>query len=67
MVSRSSSVHPTDSYANYLDVAAASRAVQPLLAFQFERFTLTHRDGSYAVHGARAQRIRGGEVGSFRA
>lgn len=44
-------VHPTDSYANYLDVAAEARTVRPLLAFQFERFTLTHRDGSYAIHG----------------
>jgi predicted permease len=44
-------VHPTDSYANYLDVAEQSRTVRPLLAFEFERFTLTYRDGSYAVHG----------------
>jgi len=44
-------VHPTDSYANYLDVAAEARTLRPLLAFQFERFTLTHRDGSYAIHG----------------
>lgn len=44
-------VHPTDSYANYLDVAAASRTIRPMLAFQFERFTLTHRNGSYAVRG----------------
>ncbi|HTM26460.1 MAG TPA: ADOP family duplicated permease [Vicinamibacterales bacterium] len=44
-------VHPVDSYANYLDVAAEARTVRPLLAFEFERFTLTHRDGSYAVHG----------------
>ena len=45
-------VHPTDSYANYLDVAAASETVRPMLAFRFERFTLTHRDGSYAVSGS---------------
>jgi predicted permease len=44
-------VHPVDSYPNYLDVASQARTVQPLLAFQFERFTLTHRDGSYAIHG----------------
>ncbi len=44
-------VHPTDSYANYLDVAAQARTVRPLMAFQFERLTLTCRDGSYAVHG----------------
>src|SRR5262249_12750637 len=44
-------VHPVDSYANYLDVAAAARTVRPLLAFQFERFTLTYGGGSYAIHG----------------
>jgi predicted permease len=44
-------VHPVDSYANYAEVAAQARTVRPLLAFQFERFTLTNRDGSYAVHG----------------
>ncbi len=44
-------VHPTDSYANYLDVAEQARTVRPLLAFEFQRFTLTYRDGSYAVHG----------------
>jgi putative ABC transport system permease protein len=45
-------VHPVDSYANYVDVAAQARTVRPLLGFQFERFTLTHRDGSYAIRGA---------------
>ena len=45
-------VHPTDSYANYVDVAAAAQTVRPMLAFRFERFTLTHRDGSYAVSGS---------------
>ena len=45
-------VHPTDGYANYLDVAAAAQTVRPMLAFRFERFTLTHRDGSYAVNGS---------------
>jgi len=45
-------VHPVESYANYLDVASQSRTVRPLLGFQFERFTLTYRDGSYALHGA---------------
>ncbi|HEY7059183.1 MAG TPA: ADOP family duplicated permease [Vicinamibacterales bacterium] len=44
-------VHPVDSYANYLEVAAQSRTVRPLLGFQYERFTLTYRDGSYAIHG----------------
>jgi predicted permease len=45
-------VHPTDSYANYLEVAAQAQTVRPMLAFQFERVTLTYRDGSYAVQGA---------------
>ena len=45
-------VHPVDSYANYLDVATQSRTVRPLLGFQFERFAMTYRDGSYALHGA---------------
>lgn len=45
-------VHPVESYANYLDVAAQSRTVRPLLGFEFGRFTLTHRGGSYAVQGA---------------
>jgi predicted permease len=44
-------VHPVDSYANYLDVAAGSTTVHPLLASQYERFTLTLDHGSYAVHG----------------
>jgi predicted permease len=44
-------VHPVDSYANYVDVAAQARTLRPLMAFQFERFTLVHRDGSYAIHG----------------
>jgi predicted permease len=44
-------VHPTDSYPNYLEVTAESRTVRPLLAFQFERFTLSVEHGSYAVHG----------------
>ena len=45
-------VHPVESYANYLDVASQSRTLRPLLGFQFDRFTLTYRDGSYALHGA---------------
>jgi hypothetical protein len=44
------SVHPTSSYLNYVDVAMQSSAVRPLLAFQFQRFTLAHPNGSYAVH-----------------
>src|SRR5882672_1181096 len=45
-------VHPTDSYANYLDVATQAHGVAPMLAFRGERFTLTYRDGSYALHGS---------------
>jgi len=45
-------VHPVESYANYLDVASQAHTVRPLLGFQFDRFTLTYRDGSYALHGA---------------
>lgn len=45
-------IHPTDSYANYRDVAAEARSVRPLLAFQLARFTLTSRNGSYADRGA---------------
>jgi predicted permease len=44
--------HPGTSYLNYVDVAAASQTVRPLLAFQFARFILTTRDGSYALQGA---------------
>ena len=43
-----------DSYPNYVDIAAEARTIRPLLAFQFERFTLVARDGSYAVSGALA-------------
>jgi predicted permease len=45
-------VHPVESYANYIDVASQARTLRPLLGFQFERFTLTHRNGSYAIQGA---------------
>ena len=44
-------VHPGDSYPNYVDVASQSKTVAPLLAFRFDRFTLTLPEGSYAVHG----------------
>jgi macrolide transport system ATP-binding/permease protein len=44
--------HPVGSYPNYVDVAAASRTLTPMLAFEFRRFILTTRDGSYALHGA---------------
>ena len=44
-------VHPADSYPNYVDVASQSRTLSSVLAFQFDRFTLTLHDGSYAVHG----------------
>ena len=44
-------VHPGDSYPNYVDVASQSRTLASLLAFQFDRFTLTLSGGSYAIHG----------------
>src|SRR5690349_2020318 len=44
-------VHPDDSYPNYVDVASQSRTLSSVLAFQFDRFTLTLHDGSYAIHG----------------
>jgi predicted permease len=46
-------VHPGDSYPNYVDVASQSKTVTPLLAFQFDRFTLALPGGSYAVNGGR--------------
>jgi predicted permease len=44
-------VHPVDSYANYQELTAESTTVRPLLAFRFERLTLTLDHGSYAIHG----------------
>jgi predicted permease len=44
--------HPGGSFPHYLQVAAASRSVSPMLAFDFQRFILTTRDGSYAIQGA---------------
>jgi putative ABC transport system permease protein len=44
--------HPSGSYANYVDVAAASTTVRPILAFNFHRIILTTSDGSYALQGA---------------
>src|SRR5439155_15206537 len=44
--------HPGGSYPNYLQVSAASKTVSPMLAFDFQRFILTTRDGSYAIQGA---------------
>ena len=43
--------HPGGAYANYVDVAAASRTLSPMLAFDFGRFILTTHDGSYAIEG----------------
>jgi macrolide transport system ATP-binding/permease protein len=43
---------PDSSYPNYVDVAAASKTLSPMLAFDFGRFILTTRVGSYAIHGA---------------
>src|SRR5262249_43532164 len=44
--------HPGGSYPNYIQLSAASKTVSPMLAFDFQRFILTTRDGSYAIHGA---------------
>ena len=44
--------HPAGSFPHYLQVAAASKTVSPMLAFEFQRFVLTTRDGSYAIQGA---------------
>ena len=44
--------HPGGSFPHYLQVAAASTTVRPMLAFDFQRFILTTRDGSYAIQGA---------------
>jgi len=44
--------HPGGSFPNYLQVAAASKTLSPMLAFDFQRFILTTRDGSYAIQGA---------------
>jgi len=47
-------VHPGGSFPNYADLAAASAAVRPMLAFEFDRFILTTSDGSYAITGTLA-------------
>jgi predicted permease len=44
--------HPGGSYPNYVQVAAASKTVSPMLAFDFQRLILTTQDGSYAIQGA---------------
>jgi predicted permease len=44
--------HPGTSYPNYVDVAAASQTLKPLLAAGFKRLILTTTDGSYAIQGA---------------
>jgi macrolide transport system ATP-binding/permease protein len=42
---------PEGSYPNYLDYAAQATTVRSLMAYQFDRFTLSTPDGSYAVLG----------------
>src|SRR5262249_27680990 len=44
--------HPGGSFPHYVQVAAASKTVSPMLAFDFQRFILTTNDGSYAIQGA---------------
>ena len=41
-----------NSYPNYLDYAAQSTTVRPLLVDAFQHFTFTTEDGSYAVNGS---------------
>src|SRR6478672_10570330 len=43
--------HPGNSYPNYVDVAAATQTVKPMLAAGFKRVILTTADGSYAIQG----------------
>jgi len=43
--------HPVASYPDYLDVAAASRTVRPMLGIEFGRFVVATADGSYAIQG----------------
>lgn len=40
-----------NSYPNYLDYAAQSTTIQPLVVADYERFTLTIPNGSYALRG----------------
>jgi predicted permease len=42
---------PTHSYPEYLEYVSASTTVRPLLAYGFERFTLTMPAGSFAFRG----------------
>jgi predicted permease len=44
--------HPGNSYRNYVDVAAASQTLAPMLAAGFKRLILTTSDGSYAIQGS---------------
>lgn len=43
---------PEHSYPNYLDYAAQSQTVRPLMAYAFERFTVGLAKGVYALRGA---------------
>ena len=44
-------VEPAASYAAYLNFLEQGRTIRPLLAIEFGRFTLSDRNGSYAVRG----------------
>jgi macrolide transport system ATP-binding/permease protein len=43
---------PEDSYQNYLEFVTQAKTLESLCAYQFERFTVTTADASYAVLGA---------------
>ncbi len=45
-------VEPETTYANYLDLAAQSRSLGPMLAYQYLRVALGHENGSYGVWAA---------------
>lgn len=47
---------PENSYANYLDYAAQTKTLRPLLAWGFERFTVAIGDATYEFQGARVTR-----------
>ena len=45
-------VEPETTYANYLDLAAQSRSLGPMLAYQYVRVALGHENGSYGIWAA---------------
>jgi len=45
-------VEPETTYANYLDLAAQSQSLGPMLAYQYVRVALGHENGSYGIWAA---------------